>query len=189
MIKLALEAPWYTYHKKIKALFERDPEIVVGEMYEPDDGCNYAFDIEITNHEKYLALDRVLPGVIPFGNVLLGIHIYDEENNEDEGIDLYETIFKGNPIVKDIQRRPDHTGTVHGYVRFWPEVIQFFDDDLNDFSGNWSGLAQDIAREVFEQDVRGVHFCTADVRENGEKTDKGDKETQDGFEKPLGEWP
>jgi hypothetical protein len=33
--------------------------------------------------------------------------------------------------------------------------------------GNWSGLAQDIAREVFQNETRGIHFCTAPVAANG----------------------
>ena len=77
----------------------------------------------------------------------------------------YETIFRGNPIVKDIRLGTDHTGTAHGFIRFQPEVIQFFDDDLYDYNGNWSGLAQDIAREVFKDEKRGIHFCTAALDE------------------------
>ena len=52
-------------------------------------------------------------------------------------------------------------------VRFKPRVVQFFDDDISDFNGNWSGLAQDIAREVFGAEMRGVHFCTAAVNATG----------------------
>ena len=45
------------------------------------------------------------------------------------------------------------------------ELIQFPDDDTSDFNGNWNGLAEDIAREVFEEGYRGISFCTADKRE------------------------
>ena len=170
MVKLRLEAPWNTYQKKVKALFERDPDITVGEVCETEDGrTDYVFDIEVRDHDKFLALDRLLPKERKFGNVTLGIILYDEENRDvaDESISLYETIFKGNPILKDIKDVVDQTGTRHGFVRFQPEVIQFFDDDISDFNGNWSGLAQDIAREVFSEGYRGIHFCTADLRENG----------------------
>ena len=67
--------------------------------------------------------------------------------------------------MKDVRLAGDRTGTKHGFVRFQPEVIQFFDDDIYDYNGNWSGLAQDIAREVFCDEVRGIHFCTAAVDE------------------------
>lgn len=169
MKNLKLEAPWYTYQKKVKALFDRDPQIRVGEVIEPENGSvDYRFNIEVRDHEKFLALDRVFPKTVTFGNVKLGIFLYDEENANatDEAFSLYETIFRGNPIVKDVRLAADHTGTKHGFVRFQPEVIQFFDDDLYDYNGNWSGLAQDIAREVFKDENRGIHFCTASLKED-----------------------
>ena len=169
MLKFTLEAPWYTFRKKVNALFEQDPDITVGEIIESEDGkVNFLFDIEVRNHEKFLALDRVFPKVKAFGNVTLGIVLYDEENanGADDRVELYRTIFDGNPIVKDVREAMDHTGTRHGFVRFQPEVVQFFDDDISDFNGNWSGLAQDIAREVFEDEMAGIHFCTAAKNED-----------------------
>ena len=169
MLKFTLEAPWYTFRKKVNALFEQDPDITVGEIIESEDGkVNFLFDIEVRNHEKFLALDRVFPKVKTFGNVTLGIVLYDEENTNgaDDRVELYRTIFDGNPIVKDVREAMDQTGTRHGFVRFQPEVVQFFDDDISDFNGNWSGLAQDIAREVFEDEMAGIHFCTAAKNED-----------------------
>ena len=165
---LKLEAPWYTYQKKVKALFERDPAINVGEIIEPEDGeADFLFDIEVLDHDKFLALDRVFPKHVQFGNVTLAINLYDkeDENGTADVTALYETIFNGNPIVKDVLLARDPTGTQYGFVIFQPEVIQFYDDDLYDYNGNWSGLAQDIAREVFSNETRSIHFCTAPVNE------------------------
>lgn len=169
MNNINLEAPWENFHKKVKALFELDPEIIVGDISEADDDeLDYVFDIEVRNHEKYVALDRVLPNIKYYGNVTLGIHMYDEENKNsiDSGIEVYKKLFAGNPIVKDIKDFTDPAGYRHGYIRFVPEVIQFFDDNLCDYNGNWSGLAEDIAYEIFEDDYRGIYFCTADKRED-----------------------
>lgn len=177
MANFKIEAPWYEFQKKVKALFQDDSDIYVGEIYEPENGKNqYAFDIEVLNHKKFLALDRVLPKTREFGNVSLGITVFDLENGKglDDIIELYKTIFEGNPILQDFKEVNDFTGTKHGFVRFKPEVIQFFHDDISDYNGNWSGLAQDIAREVFADAPAGLHFCTAAVGETG---------------KPLGEWP
>ena len=123
---LKLAAPWYTYQKKVNALFDRDPEIKVGDIILPEDGrADYLFDIEIRNHEKFLALDRVFPKCVQFGNITLAINLYDEENDTgaDDVLTLYETIFRGNPIVKDVRTAIDHMGTKHGFIRFQPEVI------------------------------------------------------------------
>ena len=165
-----LEAPWYTYQKKVKAKFDRDPDITVGEIYQKENGKDYGFDVEVRNHEKYLALDRVLNRMKIFGNIALFITLYDEENTlEDEAITVYKTIFKGNPIVRKVDDVIDATGTHHGYVVFEPEIIQFYDDDLSDYHRNWSGLAQNIARELFDDAAHGVYFCTADIRENADE--------------------
>lgn len=177
MMKLRLEAPWHTYAKKVKALFEQDPDIEVSDLEEIDgEEYDYALHIEVKNHDKFVALDRVIPAIKVFGNVIVAIILYDEANfGINPAIELYETIFKGNPIVKDIKNLVDSAGTSHGYVRFQPEVVQFFDDDLSDYNGNWTGLAEDIAREVFENDSFDMNFCTAAKNED--------------LNKPLGEWP
>ena len=163
-LNLNLSAPWVIYQHKVKALFERDPDITVGDIYEPDGGeVAYAFDIEVRNHEKFLALDKLLPSVKEFGNVAVGIVIFDEENSLTGGnndIELYRTLFQGNPIVKDIIEACDHAGTRHGFVCFQPEVIRFFADDTSSYDGCMSVLGQDIAREIFCGSA-GLHFCTA----------------------------
>lgn len=164
-----LEAPWYSFQKKVKALFERDPDIEVGEVYQDEKlFSDYAFAINVSDHEKYAAMQRLFPQSATFGNVTMAIELCEVGVFEDvsDVAALYETIFKGNPVLKDIREVVDGTGTKHAYVRFQPEVLQFFDDDTSDYNGNWSGLAQNIAREVFADEYRCIHFCTADIREN-----------------------
>lgn len=162
MLKLAIEAPWYTFNKMVKAMFSDDTDIVVGDIYETDGETDYAFDIEVRKHKKFVALDRLLPGVKTFGNVTLGIVLFDEENDETQNtVDLFKTVFTNNPIVANIATKSDPAGREYAYVLFRNEVIQFFDDDISDYNGNWSGLAEDIAREVFAENSRGVNFCTA----------------------------
>ena len=182
MLNVRLEAPWNTYQKKVDALFRQDPDIEVGELYPEEDG-SFGLDIEVMNHEKFLALDRMMPAQVKFGNVKLMIHLYDEENeelSETSPLDLLKIIFEGNPIVKDTKVATDPSGVPHMFVRFVPEVVQFFDDDISDYNGNWNGLAEDIAREVFDGKANEVNFCTADLREN---------ENGEGVVVPLGEWP
>ena len=175
--RISLEAPWYSYTKKLQALFKLDKDILVNDICElPDGDYAYCIMIEARNHKKYVALSRLIPEKVSFGGVNVHIDIFDEENAEDitDEISLYETLFEGNPLVKDIRTTLDQAGTQHNYVRFQPEVIQFFDDNLADYNGNWTGLAQDIAKEIFSTSP-AVNFCTADLRE---------KQTT-----PLGEWP
>lgn len=164
MMKLRLEAPWYSFQKKVEALFKDDPDILVGELIETDDefGFDYVMNIEVLNHKKFEALDRVVAPYKIFGDIIVKIVLFDEENHGvNPGLQLYETIFEGNSILEDVRNITDQAGVTHGYVRFKPEVIQFFDDNIGDYDGNWSGLAESIARELFENDTTGMHFCTA----------------------------
>ena len=169
-MKTKIEAPWYRYRKMVNALFADDPEIIVSEIYEPDGEINYAFDIEVNNHEKYVALNRLLPGVKTYGNVCLGIILYDVENEDNDTAEMFKAAFQGNPILEDIKTIIDIAGAKQNYVVFKPEVIQFFDDDTSDINGNWNGLAEDIAREVFSNLDVGVYFCTGEKNAHGAPT-------------------
>ena len=171
MGKLKLGSPWQEFGKKLNALFGKDPDITVGEVYKIDDGeTDYGIDIEVRSHRKAVALDRVLPKKREFGLVTLGITVFDEENANGgaDAVQIYSDVFDGNPLVEGIEEADDFTGAHHGYVLFKPEVVQFFNDDLGDLNGNWNGLAQDIAREVFRDECRGIHFCTTPINGSGE---------------------
>lgn len=176
MQKFVLEAPWETWCKELKALFEEDEDISVSDVYTPENGmdADYVVAVQVRKHEKFLALDRLLPRVKCFGNVTLGIDLYDEENAEVNVGALFATLFEGNPKFDAVRVRTDPTNTDWVYVMFQPKVIQFHDDDISDYNGNWTGLAEEIARDVFAENGRGVFFCTSPV--NGEN-------------RPLGEWP
>lgn len=173
-----LSPPWNTYRNQLAALFAQDPQITVSEIREVEgQKANYNIDVEVKSHEKFVALDRVLPQMISFGNVFVSVTLYDEENRTEglPAVEIFRTIFKGNPIVRDVKEAVDLTGKHYGFVRFEPEVIQFFNDDLTDFNGNWSGLAEDIAKDVFNVNS-SINFCTAPRIETSVAA-------------PLGEWP
>lgn len=162
--KLNMEAPWYSYQKKIAALFEHDRDIIVGPVEMNKATETYEMGIEVRNHQKFIALDTLLRKEVSFGNVKLVITLYDEENatNSVNTMMLYNTLFSDNPLVRDIIVNKDFTNTDHEFIRFEPEVIQFFNDDISDYNGNWSGLAQDIAKEIFYSPSESrIHFCTA----------------------------
>lgn len=166
MLRFALAAPWETFQKMLVALFANDDEITISDIYEPDVGDEtYAIDIGVNNTEKYHALERMLPRIKTYGNVTVQLNVYDSTNDDEDTLEVFKAIFQGNHIVKDFKTAVDPSGVPHYYLRFWPEVVQFFDDDISDYNGNWSGLAQDIAREVFEN-PNGMNFCTAPVNEN-----------------------
>lgn len=166
MDKLKISPPWQTFAKKVEALFENDAEIEVDMI---DDEAK-VLNIDVYSTKKYEALIQLLPRTKTFGNVVLNIEINNMTALNDGKVnyaELFGTLFEGNVSAKNVVTVKDLTGTEHVFVIFYPEVKQFFNDNLFDYNGFWTGLSQDIAAEVFEEAAENrVHFCTADVREN-----------------------
>lgn len=157
-----ISPPWITFAKKMKALFENDDDIIVNDI--EDNSGNLTLMIEVKNHSKFTVLAQLLPETVKFGNVTLYIEVYDEAN--DDKLDyfaMFRTLFAGNRSVQKVAQVEDMTGAKHVFIVFHPEVKQFFDDNMFDYNGFWSGLNQDIAKEVFESAANaGVHFCTGE---------------------------
>ena len=164
-VKPNLEAPWYTYQKKLKALFEGDQDIAIGDIETQSAGGGmYHLPIEIKKHKKYAALSSLLPEVVDFGNVKLVITLYDEENNmSTRALDLVKDLFDGNPHVNQLIETEDVTGATHLYVQFKPEVLQFWADNMQSYNGLVSCIAEDVAEQCLEGIGAGIHFCTAPV--------------------------
>ena len=164
--KTKISAPWETYVKKLKVLFELDPDIVVRDL--EDNSGVLELEIDVTDPSKYDALVHLLPATKQFGNVTMIININEMCDNDDpDYADYIAMLFRGNRRVKCINHAKDLAGDPLSFVMFQPEVIQFYNDEMLDYNGYWSGLAQDIAKEVFEEAFdHSVFFCTADVKEN-----------------------
>ena len=162
-----LQAPWYEFQNKVAALFKNDPDISVGEIREcgANEDTDYAFDIEVRKHEKFEALNRMIPSVKEFGNITLGIQLFDEENTtkKDDIAAICKAMFADNPIVDDVRVVTDQFGVQQVYVMFKAEVIQYYRDEFTDYNGLWSGLAQDIAKEIIDNSLGNLHFCTTAV--------------------------
>jgi len=157
--KVGISSPWIETYKKIKALFETDEELEITDCQQLIGANNYAFSIGSRNTAKLKALEKILKSEYVFGNIKLFVNFEYQENLEAVTDMDYKTAFTGNGVLSDIQvsTNPIVDGTT--FVLFAPEVIQFFNDDLGDYDGNFNGLAEDIAREIFKEQPN-VKFST-----------------------------
>lgn len=175
-IKLKLSPPWVTYVNKLIALFDQDPEITIKVT-------NNFVQIYVDNEEKALLLTKWLPFGKQFGNYSLSIAVYppniatDEQSlssklklsAEIENLPLdrqFDLVFAHNPVYSFSYRVEGLFLNDVVYVVFKNEVVQFFNDNLNDIYGNISTLYENIARDIFEGvfDNQIVFFCT-DVKD------------------------
>ena len=170
-----LSPPWTTYWRQLEALFNEDPDIEVGQLYDTDD--KKEIWIYVSDEKKFRALNNLLPKYHSFGNVKVKNVIKLKGAADHDDFQDLKDLFADNPRVAEIKEAVDFAGVPHIFINFNPEVIQFPNDDTSDYYGLYTGLAEDIAREVFEMDYNGAHFSTAPIRK------------EENVNKPLGEWP
>lgn len=159
-----LSAPWYTYAKKVKAFFAYDDEVTVGDLEKLGNG-HYSLTITVTNPTKAYALEKLVKPDTVFGET----HVFTDVALE--GVDGTEKIlkaaFKGHLAVADVAKKLVPGGKVV-YLRFLPEIIQFFDDDISDYSGNYTELINKVAEDIIDFDNYCVRPCIVDLKENVE---------------------
>lgn len=162
--KVGLSAPWYTYHHMVVAMFGSDPEIKIRELGATGGG-EYSFIIHVKTTAKAEALKRLVIQHVPMGNLTINITILGPDENKVDASnasseEIINNAFSGNPIFV----RTENVEVMMFkmlYCIFKKEVIQFFNDDLTDYKRNYSGLAHDIAYEIFDNENLSpiVNYC------------------------------
>lgn len=154
MEKLTLSAPWITFVHELQVLFKDDPDVDV--IY--DENGEYVVKLFVDSPQKADALSKLLPVEKEFGNVVLKIMVIPANTEAESYVSLFEQAFKGNPILREIQSVNSTLGTFN-YAIFKSEVVQFYNDRLDDPHGNISTLYQEIVKDVFGP-KDGVFYCT-----------------------------
>lgn len=153
MENMKLSAPWMTFVNKIRELFLADKEVKI--LYD-DEMKNVK--LYVADARKAEALEQLMPKEKAFGNIKLTIDVVPANEGEKSKVDLFREAFRGNGAVAGIHEVETPFGKT-AYVIFEREVVQFFNDQMDDINGNLNTLYQEIAKDVFE-DHDGIFFCT-----------------------------
>lgn len=153
-IELKLSAPWHVFAEKMKTLFEGDKDITVTCA---DDDI-HMIKVLVDSQDKYEALVKLLPTIKEFGNVKVLINVVPSNKTKTRR-ELFETLFKDNPVFSTILTKMTPADIEATYVMFKPKVAKYYADNLSDPWGYNNELYADIAREVFD-DAVGIMFST-----------------------------
>jgi len=153
-VNFNLSAPWVTYYRKLEALFGKDPDIRI----EYDEG-EIEVKMYVENAAKADAIAQLLPTEKTFGSVVLKTTVIPANKPTASRAALIATAFEGNPAYSYGMTIDGVSSNSFNYVVFKNEVVQFYNDQLNDINGNVSTLYQDIAKEVLGES-EGIYFCT-----------------------------
>ena len=144
-IEVKLSTPWTIFTEKMKKLFEGDKDITV--TYDDDD--IRMIKVLVDSQDKYEALVKLLPTMKEFGNVKVLINVVPSNKTKTKR-ELFETLFRDNPVFSNVTTRKMVDGALVDYVMFKPDIAQYYADNISDPYGNNNELYADIAREVFE---------------------------------------
>lgn len=155
------KAPWYSYFDKLGKIFSGDKGIRIRQSANGSDIDFYFDDVDKMN-----AMSRILGPRAVFGNFVVSHHYHAPNTTVEPATqDDYRILFEGNSNVSRIVKSGNPVVGERTYVVFNPDVVQWYDDNLMDISGNRTTVMEDIAREVFESATRyGASFCTETVR-------------------------
>lgn len=143
---ISLSPPWIGYTSMLEELFGYDPEITI--VNNPSSEAPEV-TLLVNNQVKADAIAKLLPIEKNFGGVVLKIFV-KPANSEETPADVLRKAFQGNPVLHDVVTFPNPQGVPMTYVEFVKDVVQYWDDRLDDPNGYHSTLYEDIAREVFE---------------------------------------
>ena len=160
---IKLSPPWTTVEKKIKALFNGDEDITIKPIKRLADG-NLELSLEGPDACKMIALNSIMKTKYNFGNFNLNLVFKTTDGKDinpievDEWFDdlygVYEDAFCSTPAVIDVKNvQPKANVADYVMIEFKKEVVQFFNDDLTDYYGNWNGLYTDIAKELLNDNL------------------------------------
>lgn len=177
MPNLKLISPWMEHYNKLCAFFNGDPSVTV-----IMDEENMDVRVLVQQSNKAEALTLLLDSEKTFGDVFLTVSVipantgttdtnrYMKNLMSDENYaQLYSYALDDNSILSDIRRVRGVLGFDAIYIIFEKEVIQYFTDNIGDYNGVKSTLAEYIARDIFKEHT-GVFFCTKLFRNAGENT-------------------
>ena len=173
--RLKLAPPWITYLNEVNAMFGADPDVDI--IYDNDD---VSLRICVKDSAKADAIQTLLPCYKEFGGVDLRIDVIPANNKVDIGTvsnkELFDIAFDKNPVYAFSKEIVGYLSNTITYVVFKNKVVQFFNDNLDDIHGLTSTLYQDIADDLFDNDVLHGVFYNTDIEEKV-------------VGMPLGEWP
>lgn len=153
---VGIYSPWVVYYNKIKALFEKDPDVKTD--FDQD---NMVITLWVNDGDKADALAKIMPMTKTISdNTKINIRVIPEnDNNDDYLARWFETAFQGNGAFSHVSHAPQVFSNPISFCVFKKEVVQYPNDNIFDEHGVCSTLYQDIAKDVFEN-VDGVFFCT-----------------------------
>ena len=154
--------PWYTLQKKIANTFGCDPAVTVCYLETSNDGRLHTLPIVVDDRNKGTALRTIIRANFPMGNTNVATVVKNSKGELWKAIHVasgkqLQTVitaaFRRNPLF--VESKPRFCS--HLLFRFHgdcvglimkKEVVQFPNDDISEFYGNFNGVAAQVVSDL-----------------------------------------
>ncbi|MCM3627005.1 hypothetical protein M3194_06475 [Paenibacillus glycanilyticus] len=162
-VRISLSPPEFTYFNEIKYSIGKDPLVRVGPLQDHGDG-QFVISLHVKGLKKAKALATLLVADKGIGEINIHVQVISGGKaispitrtlTPKEIAGLYRAAFRTNRFFHFVALRVIF-GNTFVYPVFKIKVVQFFNDDLSDFYGNYNNVAAFVFRNVLRNDINGV---------------------------------
>ena len=153
---LKLSPPWYTLWNKFVNTFGCDPAVTVGDL-DTSQPTLYVIPIVVDDEKKGTALATVIRSKFPMGNITVVTAVKNSKgqvwapiiiHDEDETVAVFKAALTGNPLFVDAIKRVTPIVGSDVFIITTKSIVQFFNDDLSDYYGNFNGVTAQVLSEL-----------------------------------------
>lgn len=173
-VKIALSPPWYTFANEVLNTVGKDPNVQVDSLRQVS-SSKYSLMIRVKGLQRARALATIIRNTATFGNITVTVIVKTTSGTIAKPYptstltalqiaQLYRIAFRTNILFSFVTIRAFVPGSARAvFPVFAKRVVQFYNDDLSDFYGNYNNVAAFSFRDVLKKSINNVtiNFSTA----------------------------
>lgn len=161
--RISLSPPEFTYFNEIKYSVGKDPLVRVSPLQDHGDG-QFQIVLHVKGFKKAKALATLIVPEKVIGEISIKVKVMSSGKQVSpisrsltakELAALHRIAFRTNRFFRFVALRTIF-GTTFVYPVFKIRVVQFFNDDLSDFYGNYNHVAAFVFRNVLHNEINGI---------------------------------
>ena len=157
--EVALSAPWYTFAKTVKYIFEKDPDIAV--TFADEVNGVLTITVETSSPKKLISIKKIVGSKRSYGNINVVIK-YALTSNVIT-LEDYKLAFADTGLIDEIIETQDPMGA--DFVVVNRDLVQFYNDNIFDYHGNITMTLEEAILSIINMDEQAadIAICTKSV--------------------------
>lgn len=168
-----LSPPWQTQYQKLLHTLGVDPLVHVGPLL--SSGSTYYTRVKVIGNQKARALATLIRPTVQFGNITFKVIVLNQKGSTVtpfsgpfsalKTVRILRLALRSNPLFRFAIVGP----VSNVYPVFAKQVVQFYNDNLADYRGNFNGVTAFVFAEVLKASLGniGIGYSTISQSAHG----------------------